>query len=94
MPLFIRLGVAPESVLAAYRLGDSPVNPITPLMVYLPFILLTAQRYQKNAGIGTIIALMVPYTIAIAITWLILFAIWFGLNIPLGPGYFRQLPGA
>jgi aminobenzoyl-glutamate transport protein len=94
VPLFIRLGVAPESVLAAYRIGDSPVNPITPLMVYLPFILLTAQRYQKSAGIGTIIALMVPYTIAIAISWLVLFAIWFLLNIPLGPGYFPQLPGA
>jgi aminobenzoyl-glutamate transport protein len=94
VPLFIRLGVAPESVLAAYRLGDSPVNPITPLMVYLPFILLTAQRYQKNAGIGTIIALMVPYTIAIALAWLALFAVWFLLNIPLGPGYFPQLPGA
>jgi aminobenzoyl-glutamate transport protein len=94
VPLFIRLGVAPESVLAAYRIGDSPVNPITPLMVYLPFILLTAQRYQKNAGIGTIIALMVPYTIAIAIAWLFLFAVWFFLNIPLGPGYFPQLPGA
>jgi aminobenzoyl-glutamate transport protein len=52
VPLFIRLGVAPQSVLAAYRLGDAPVNPITPLMVYLPFILLTAQRYQKKAGIG------------------------------------------
>jgi aminobenzoyl-glutamate transport protein len=94
VPLFIRLGVAPESVLAAYRIGDSPVNPITPLMVYLPFILLTAQRYQKNAGIGTIIALMVPYTIAIAIAWLALFAVWFLLNIPLGPEYFPQLPGA
>jgi aminobenzoyl-glutamate transport protein len=93
VPLFIRLGVAPESVLAAYRIGDSPVNPITPLMVYLPFILITAQRYQKNAGIGTIIALMVPYTIAIAIAWLALFAVWFLLNIPLGPGYFPQLAG-
>lgn len=91
VPLFIRLGVAPQSVLAAYRVGDSPVNPITPLMVYLPFILLTAQRYQKKAGIGTIIALMVPYTIAIAVTWLILLSIWFLLNIPLGPGYLPQV---
>jgi aminobenzoyl-glutamate transport protein len=92
VPLFMRLGVAPESVLAAYRIGDAPVNPITPLMVYLPFILLVAQRYDKKAGIGTIISLMLPYTIAIAITWLALFAIWFLLNIPLGPGYFPQLP--
>ncbi|MBC8163486.1 MAG: AbgT family transporter [Roseiflexaceae bacterium] len=93
VPLFIRLGVAPESVLAAYRVGDSPVNPITPLMVYLPFILTVAQRYQKNAGIGTIISLMLPYTIAIAIAWIVLLSIWFILNIPLGPGYFPQVAG-
>jgi aminobenzoyl-glutamate transport protein len=91
VPLFIRLGVAPESVLAAYRIGDAPVNPITPLMVYLPFILTIAQRYQPEAGIGTLISLMLPYTIIIAIAWLILLAIWFLLNIPLGPGYFPQV---
>jgi aminobenzoyl-glutamate transport protein len=90
VPLFIRLGVEPQSVLAAYRIGDSPVNPITPLMVYLPFILTIAQRYKRDAGIGTIISLMLPYTIFIAIAWLILLAIWFVLNIPLGPGYFPQ----
>ncbi len=93
VPLFIRLGVAPESVLAAYRIGDSPVNPITPLMVYLPFILTVAQRYQKDAGIGTIISLMLPYTAAILIAWLVLLAVWFLLNIPLGPGYFPQVAG-
>lgn len=91
VPLFIRLGVAPESVLAAYRVGDAPVNSITPLMVYLPFILTIAQRYQKDAGIGTIISLMIPYVIVILIAWLIFFAVWFVLNIPLGPGYFPQL---
>ena len=91
VPLFIRLGVAPESVLAAYRIGDAPVNSITPLMVYLPFILTVAQRYDKNAGIGTLISLMIPYVIVILVAWLILFAIWFLLNIPLGPGYFPQL---
>lgn len=91
VPLFIRLGVAPESVLAAYRVGDAPVNSITPLMVYLPFILTIAQRYQKDAGIGTIISLMIPYVIVILIAWLIFFTVWFVLNIPLGPGYFPQL---
>ncbi len=91
VPLFIRLGVAPESVLAAYRIGDAPVNSITPLMVYLPFILTIAQRYQKEAGIGTLISLMIPYVIVILVAWLILFAAWFLLNIPLGPGYFPQI---
>jgi aminobenzoyl-glutamate transport protein len=87
IPLFIRLDVAPQTVLAAYRLGDSPMNVITPLMVYLPFIVIVAQRYQKDAGLGTIIALMIPYTAVVAVTWVILFIVWFVLGIPLGPGY-------
>ena len=87
VPLFIRLDVPPQTVLAAYRLGDSPANVITPLMVYLPFIVLVAQRYKKDAGIGTIIALMIPYTIIVLITWLIFFVAWYLLGIPMGPGY-------
>ncbi len=87
VPLFMRLGVAPQTVLAAYRVGDSPMNVITPLMVYLPFIVTVAQRYDKSAGLGTIVALMLPYTFLIALAWIILFVIWFVLGIPLGPGY-------
>jgi aminobenzoyl-glutamate transport protein len=87
VPLFMRLGTAPQTVLAAYRIGDSPMNVITPLMVYLPFILTVAQRYQKDTGIGTIIALMLPYTAILAIVWIILFVLWYVLGIPLGPGY-------
>jgi aminobenzoyl-glutamate transport protein len=87
IPLFMRLGVAPQTVLAAYRLGDSPLNVITPLMVYLPFIVIVSQRYVKSAGIGTIIALMIPYTVIVLVSWLVLFVIWYLLGIPLGPGY-------
>jgi aminobenzoyl-glutamate transport protein len=87
VPLFIRLDVAPQTVLAAYRLGDSPANVITPLMVYLPFIVLVAQRYKKDAGIGTIIALMLPYTVIVLVTWLLFFVAWYLLGIPVGPGY-------
>lgn len=87
IPVFMRLDVAPQTVLAAYRLGDSPTNVITPLMVYLPFVLTIVQRYQKDAGIGTVIALMIPYTVIIAVVWIVLFIIWFVLGIPLGPGY-------
>jgi aminobenzoyl-glutamate transport protein len=87
IPIFLRLGVAPQTVLAAYRVGDSPMNVVTPLMVYLPFIVTVAQRYQKKAGIGTIIALMVPYVIAIAVAWIALFSIWWMLGIPVGPGF-------
>ena len=74
-------------MLAAYRVGDSPVNVITPLMVYLPFMVTIAQRYDKNAGIGTIIALLLPYTIILLGAWLLLYVVWFLLGIPLGPGY-------
>lgn len=87
IPLFMRLGVAPQTVLAAYRIGDSPLNVITPLMVYLPFIVIVAQRYQKEAGLGTIISLMLPYTGILLVVWILFFVIWFVLGIPLGPGY-------
>ena len=87
IPLFIRLGVAPQTLLAAYRVGDSPMNVITPLMVYLPFIVLVAQRYKKSAGLGTIIALMIPYSVVVLVTWLVFFLAWFLLGIPMGPGY-------
>jgi aminobenzoyl-glutamate transport protein len=87
IPIFVRLGVTPQTVLAAYRVGDSPTNVITPLMVYLPFIVTVAQKYQKDAGIGTIVALMLPYVIGILLMWILLFAAWFLLGIPLGPGY-------
>lgn len=86
IPLFIQLGVAPQTVLAAYRVGDSPVNVITPLMVYLPFIVLLAQKYSKKAGVGTIVSLMMPYTIVVAIAWIAFFIAWYLLGIPLGPG--------
>jgi aminobenzoyl-glutamate transport protein len=92
VPLFIQLGIPPQTGLAAYRVGDSPLNVVTPLMVYLPFMVTIAQRYQKDAGIGTIIALMLPYVAFIAIAWILLFVAWFLLGLPLGPGYPVQLP--
>jgi para-aminobenzoyl-glutamate transporter family len=91
VPLFLQLNVAPQTVLAAYRLGDSPMNVITPLMVYLPFIVLVAQRYKKEAGLGTIISLMIPYTIIVLIAWLLFFVVWYLLGIPMGPGYPTKL---
>lgn len=87
VPLFMRLGIAPQTVLAAYRIGDSPMNVITPLMVYLPFIVIVAQRYQKSAGIGTIISLMIPYTFILLVIWIIFFVLWYLIGLPLGPGY-------
>jgi aminobenzoyl-glutamate transport protein len=87
IPIFLRLGVGPQTVLAAYRIGDSPVNTLTPLMVYFPFIVTVAQRYRKDAGIGTIVAIMLPYAGLMFVAWVVLFVIWYALNLPLGPGY-------
>jgi aminobenzoyl-glutamate transport protein len=87
IPLFVQLGVPPQTGLAAYRVADSPLNTITPLMVYLPFMVTVAQRYQPEAGIGTIIALMLPYVVIVAVVWILLFIAWFVLGLPLGPGY-------
>jgi aminobenzoyl-glutamate transport protein len=92
VPLFLRLGVAPQTVLAAYRVGDSPTNVITPLMVYLPFIVLLAQKYKKDAGVGTVVALMIPYTIVVAVAWVLFFIAWYLLGIPLGPGAPVEIP--
>ena len=87
VPLFIRLGVPAQTVFAAYRVGDSPINTLTPLMVYFPVIVIFAQRYQKNAGVGSLVALMLPVAMIVLVAWLIFFILWFVLGIPLGPGY-------
>jgi aminobenzoyl-glutamate transport protein len=87
VPLFIRLGVPAQTVFAAYRVGDSPMNTLTPLMVYFPVIVIFAQRYQKSAGVGSLVALMLPIALIVLIAWLIFFILWFVLGIPLGPGY-------
>ncbi len=86
IPLFIRLGIAPQTVLAAYRVGDSPFNVITPLMAYFPLIVVFAQRYKKDAGIGTVVSLMLPYVVILSIAWTLFFVVWYAIGIPLGPG--------
>jgi aminobenzoyl-glutamate transport protein len=86
IPLFIRLGVAPQTVLAAYRVGDSPGNVLTPLMAYFPLIVIFTQRYKKDAGIGTVVSLMLPYAVILYIGWTLFFVAWYLLGIPLGPG--------
>jgi aminobenzoyl-glutamate transport protein len=70
-----------------HRIGDSPPNVLTPLMVYFPFIVTLAQRYKKDAGVGAIISIMLPYAVIMLIAGMLLFALWFLLGVPLGPGY-------
>ena len=84
VPLLMKLGVAPESVLAAYRVGDSPINSITPLNAYFALVVGFAQRYDKHAGVGTVVALMLPYVIWILAIWTLLFVAWFLLGLPWG----------
>jgi len=86
VPLMMQLGVSPDLTQAAYRVGDSMTTIITPLMPYFPLIVVFCQRYVKAAGIGTLVSLMIPYSIALSVLWtLFLLAMW-ALGVPLGMG--------
>ncbi|MDR6635800.1 aminobenzoyl-glutamate transport protein [Phyllobacterium sp. 1468] len=84
VPLLMKLGVEPEAVLAAYRVGDSPMNAITPLNAYFALVVGFAQKYDKSAGVGTIVSLMLPYVVLIFVLWTALFAVWKALGLPWG----------
>ncbi|TCR66339.1 AbgT family transporter [Bosea sp. BK604] len=84
VPLLMKLGVEPEAVLAAYRVGDSPMNAITPLNAYFALVVGFAQKYDKSAGVGTIVSLMLPYVVWIFVLWTALFAVWKMLGLPWG----------
>jgi aminobenzoyl-glutamate transport protein len=86
IPMFMLLGYSPELVQATYRVGDSVSNVISPLMSYFPLIVAFLKRYDPSAGIGTIVATMLPYTVAFFIVWTLLLIVWFLLGIPVGPG--------
>jgi len=87
VPMLMLIGFAPETIQAAYRIGDSVTNVITPMMSYFGLILAVASKYQKNLGIGTLIATMLPYSIIFFVGWTILFYLWvFVLGMPVGPG--------
>jgi aminobenzoyl-glutamate transport protein len=79
-------GYSPETVQAAYRIGDSFTNILTPLLPYFPLVIIFAQRYDEDAGIGSIIALMLPYSIGFGVVSTIVFLLWVLLGLPLGPG--------
>jgi aminobenzoyl-glutamate transport protein len=86
VPMLMLAGFSPELVQAAYRVGDSVSNVITPLNPYMIIILALVQKYVKNSGMGTLIAMMLPYTVVFSIVWGILLVGWLLLGIPLGPG--------
>ena len=86
VPMFMLLGYSTELCQLAYRIGDSCTNVVTPMMTYYAVILVFAQRYDKNAGIGTLTATMLPYSIAFLIGWILLLVIWLLLGLPIGIG--------
>lgn len=87
VPMLMQAGIAPEMTQVAYRIGDSVTNVITPLNPYMVIVLAMLQKYQRNAGIGTLISLTLPYSIGFLIAWLILLLLWIGLGLSLGPGH-------
>lgn len=86
VPMLMMMGLTPEATQAAYRVGDSVTNIVTPLMPYLPIIIVFAQRYVKDIQIGTILTVMLPYSVALSIGWGLLFVVWILVGLPLGPG--------
>lgn len=86
VPMLMQAGVAPELTQIAYRIGDSVTNVITPFNPYMIVVLAALQKYQAKAGIGSLISLTLPYSIAFLCAWLVLLGIWVLLGIPLGPG--------
>ena len=86
VPLLMQLGVSPDLTQAAYRVGDSSTNIITPLMPYFPLVVVYCQRYVKGTGIGTLAAMMLPYSICFLIAWTVFLLLYYAIGLPLGFG--------
>lgn len=86
VPMLMQLGVSPDLTQAAYRIGDSSSNIITPLMPYFPLVVVFCQRYVKNTGIGTVIAMMLPYALTFLVVWSAFLLGYWALGLPLGIG--------
>jgi aminobenzoyl-glutamate transport protein len=84
VPMLMSLGISPDLTQAAYRVGDSSTNIITPLMPYFPLVVVYCQRYVKNTGIGTLTAMMLPYSMSFLVLWTAFLLIYFAIGLPLG----------
>ncbi|SER33097.1 aminobenzoyl-glutamate transport protein [Gracilibacillus ureilyticus] len=93
VPIMMNLGYTPEFTTLVYRISDSVTNMVTPLLLYFPVIIAFAQRYEKKMGIGTLISIMIPYSAAFSLGWIILLFIWMLFGLPVGPGAGIQYPG-
>ena len=85
IPMFMIMGYSPELSQVVYRIGVSVTNVISPMMSFFALIIAFIQKYDPKAGIGTIIATMVPYSIAFLLVWILLLVAWLLLGLPLGP---------
>lgn len=86
VPMLMLTGYSPEIIQAAYRIGDSVTNIITPMMSYFGLIMATVLKYKKDAGVGTLVSMMLPYSVAFLVAWAAMFFIWvFVLGLPVGP---------
>ncbi len=92
VPMFMFLGYSPELTQVIYRIGDSTTNVISPMMSFFALIIVYFQKYDKNAGIGTLVATMLPYSIIFMIAWVAFLLLWIWLKLPLGPGAGIYLP--
>ena len=92
VPMFLLAGISPEATQMAYRIGDSSTNIITPLMPYFGVVIAFAQKYRQDVGVGSVMAMMLPYSLAFLCVWSLLLAVWLLLDLPLGPGASALLP--
>ena len=92
IPMFMLLGYSPEFVQVVYRIGDSVTNIISPMMSYFALIIAFMEKYDKNTGVGTVIALMLPYSMVFLLFWIVLLVIWMLLGLPVGPGAPIHIP--
>jgi aminobenzoyl-glutamate transport protein len=84
VPMLAQVGVAPELTQVAYRIGDSSTNIVTPLMPYFPLVVVYCQRYVKNTGIGTLVSMMMPYSVTFLVAWYLFLVVYWQLGLPLG----------
>ncbi len=85
VPMFMQVGISPELTQVAYRVGDSVTNVVTPLNPYIVIVLVFMKRFVPTSGLGTLVALMLPYTVVFAVAWSLLLIVWMGLGVELGP---------
>ena len=85
VPIMMQLGISPEFTQAAYRVADSSTNILSPLMTYFALIIAVAQKYDRRIGIGSLVATMLPYSVAFVLAWTAMTMGWMWLDLPLGP---------